>query len=71
MFDAIKEVWRKTILPSIDLKDLGKEALEALAFVLLDKAEEIAVLIGSGTLVAAIKKAKEAADMIDGEKDRT
>ena len=71
MFDSLKSIFNQLVLPKIDLKALGKEALEAVAFVLIDKLKEIAALIPGTLDDELIKKLAEAADKIDGQKDRT
>lgn len=71
MLDSLKKVWKELVLPQVDLKELGKEALEALAFVLIDKLKQIAALIPGTLDDDLINKLAEAADKIDGVKDRT
>lgn len=71
MFDDLKALWRKIVLPEIDLDQLGKEALEALAFVAIDLLRQIAMKIPGTFDDDLVEKLAVAADKIDGQKDRT
>lgn len=70
IFDDLKKFVEETIAPKIDLKGLGKDALEAVAFVLIERLEEVAKLIPGTFDDELIEKLKKKADTIYEEKKR-
>jgi len=70
-FDSIKKYVEDKFLVHFDLKLMGKEALEALAFVLINQLEKVIKAAELTALEGPLQSLKEKADMIDGEKDRT
>lgn len=70
ILDDLKKFVKEVMLPKVDLKDLGKDALEAVAFVLIERLEEVAKLIPGTFDDDLIQKLKVAADKIYDKKDR-
>lgn len=70
LVDDLKKFVEDAILPKFDLKALGKEALEVVAFVLIDRLREVAKLIPGTLDDDLIEKLAVEADKIDPTKDR-
>lgn len=71
MFSDLKALFKKYVVAEVDLNQLSKEALEALAFVLIDQLKLIASKTPGSLDDELIKRLAEWADKIDGQKDRT
>jgi len=67
MFKKIKSYMEDKFDPKL----IGKEGLEALAFVLIDQLEKVLVAAELTTLLPYIKQMRLKADMVDGVQDRT
>jgi len=70
MFKQIKSYIEDKFAVHFDLKLMGKEGLEALAFVLIDQLEKVLIQAELTTILPYIKQMKLKADMIDGVQDR-
>ena len=65
LIDDLKKFAEEVILPKFDLKDLGREALEVVAFVLINRLREVAKLIPGSLDDELVEKLAEQADKID------
>ena len=70
LIDDLKKYVENEIFKSFDLKNLGREMLEVLAFVLINKLREIAEKIPGTLDNSLVDKLAEQADRIDPSKKR-
>jgi len=70
MFGDLKKMFDEMILPKFQLKALSKSALEALAFVLINRLKEVCALIPGTIDDDLVNKLAVEADKIDPTTDR-